>query len=107
MNTLPLDITFHAAQRMRQRGIRESDLDVVLQLAEEIRPDVYFLSHRAAQRAIERLKRRIRKIEKMKGVTAVICDGHIVTTYKTIRSNKRHRRHRTTRTNFKRSKFNP
>ena len=38
MGALPINITRHAAERMRQRGIRESDLDVILELAEEIRP---------------------------------------------------------------------
>ena len=88
MGALPVNITRHAAERMRQRGIRESDLDVVLELAEEIRPDVYFLSYKAAHRAIEQLKRQIRKIEKMKGVTMVICNGRVVTTYKSIRGGK-------------------
>ena len=92
MSALPVSITRHAADRMRQRGIRESNLNIILELAEEIRPDVYFLSDKAAHQEIQRLKQRIRKIEKMKGVVVVISNGRIVTTYKSIKGGKHRRR---------------
>ena len=53
MSNLVLEITLHAEMRMRQRGIRESDLELLLRCGREVRPDVYRLTRKAAQSEIE------------------------------------------------------
>ena len=86
----------HAEQRMGQRGIRPSGLDLVLRHGSIIDGDthaIYFLKSKDAQREIERLnnqirylKRDIQMLERMRGVKVVVADGTVVTCY---RSNQR------------------
>ncbi|MDE0046750.1 MAG: hypothetical protein OXU19_12970 [bacterium] len=105
----------HAETRMRQRGLRPSDPDVVLLHGSQIGGDIheiYFLKHKDAQREIDRLKGEIRRLkqaqgsfdstdrerevrrlkhdihalERLRGRKLVVAEGMVVTFY---RSNRR------------------
>lgn len=76
-----LHITRHAQTRMSQRGIRESDPDVILALGTEIGPDRIMLMKQDARKEIEALKKRIANIERLTGKVLVVSDGCLVTAY--------------------------
>ena len=114
MNTLVL--SRHAEARMRQRGMRPCDLELIWRYGSAIGDDheVYFLKHKDAQREIDRLngeirrqarsqtpparmdreretrrlKREIQMLERLKGRKLVVAGGTVVTCY---RSNRRDR----------------
>ena len=110
----------HAETRMRQRGMRPSDPDIILRCGSEVGGDIhgiYFLKHKDAQREIDNLQGQIRRLrqvqvsfadninrereirrlkceihtlERLRGRKLVVADGAIVTCY---RSNRRDRKH--------------
>ena len=95
---LDIHVTRHAQERLRQRGYRDTDITMLLRVAEPFGEDVYRLSNQVAQRAIERLKGAIRQIERLTGSIAVICEGALVTIHhgeKALRSrnSKKERRY--------------
>ena len=71
---------------MRQRGLRTSDLDLILRCASEIGKDIYFLSRKNANREICRRKHEIQALERLQGHKVVVADETVVTCY---RSNRR------------------
>ena len=76
-----LTITRHGETRMSQRGIRETDLDLLLEHGTEIGRNRIMLKNQDAARVIRAHKNQIAKIERLKGKVLVITDGHLVTTY--------------------------
>ena len=113
-----LVLSRHAETRMRQRGMRPRDLELVWRYGSAISGDdheVYFLKHKDAQREIDRLNGEIRGqtrsqgpsarmdreremhrlkpeihvLERLRGRKLVVTDGTVVTCY---RSNRRDRK---------------
>lgn len=109
MSTLIL--SRHAETRMRQRGMRSSDLGFILRCGSEIggdTHDIYFLKRKDAQREIgrlqgvirrlkhqrgfasctdrereiRRLKLHIHTLERLRGRKLVVADGIVVTCYR-------------------------
>ena len=76
-----LHITRHAETRMSQRGLRKSDLDVILALGTGIGRDRIMLMKQDAVKEIESLKKQIANIERLTGKVLVVSDGHLVTAY--------------------------
>ena len=71
MNALVL--SRHAETRMRQRGMRPRDLELVWRHGSAIGGgdrEVYFLKHKDAQREIDRLSGEIRRQARSRGLTA-------------------------------------
>lgn len=87
MNNLAL--SKHADRRMRQRGLRLADLDLMLMCASEIGEDVYFLSRKDAEREIQRRKREIQILERLRGQKVVVADETVVTCYRSGRSDQK------------------
>lgn len=78
-------LTRHAEARMRQRGYRDRDIAVVLDAATRIDGDAWFLSNRDAQREIDRRRREIVELERLRG-TRFVTDGEtIITVYRAAR----------------------
>ena len=71
-------LTNHAKVRMRQRGYRGFDIDLVLRYGTEGQEAVV-LTHSDAQRGVERLKKEIQALERLSG-TAVVTAGEVVQT---------------------------
>ena len=68
-----LILSRHAETRMRQRGMRPSDLDLILRCGSVIGGDihdVYFLKNKDAQREIDRLSGEIRRQEQSRSPCA-------------------------------------
>ena len=107
----------HAEARMSQRGLRPSDLDLILRLGSEIDGDIhdiYYLGRKDVERATDRLdgeilllthsqgafagenrereihrrKRKIQRNERLTDRKLVVANGTVVTCY---RSNRRDR----------------
>lgn len=78
----------HALRRIRQRGLRETDLDRLERHGEEF-DDGYLMSNRRIDQCITQLKSEIQRLERLKGVVLIEQDNTLVTVY---RSNRRRQR---------------
>ena len=116
MNALVL--SRHAETRMRQRGMRPRDLELLWRYGSAIGDDdreVYFLKHKDAQREIDRLNGEIRRqarsqdltaridlerethrlkheihmLERLRGRKLVVSDGTVVTCYRSSRRDRK------------------
>ncbi len=78
-----MQTTYHAHQRMNQRGITKKMIDIVLEYGEPVQ-DKAVLGKKDAQRLIEDMKDKMRILQKIcdKGGVVVVAEGEtIVTTY--------------------------
>jgi len=93
---LDLYFTNHAEARMRQRGFRKADVDLVLRVATRIADDAFFLTDKDAAREIERRRREIQQLERLRGSKFILEGGALITLYhadpKPSRSGGRKRR---------------
>lgn len=87
MNALAL--SNHAEARMRQRGVRISDLELILGCASEIGEDIYFLSRKDADREIRRRKHEIQALQRLQGQKIVVADDTVVTCYRSRRRDQK------------------
>ena len=65
-------ITRHAEVRMQQRGLRNSDLTFLLEVATQVAPDAYLLTRADAEREIAQRKREIQRLERLRGQKVVV-----------------------------------
>lgn len=77
-----LYFTNHAEARVRQRGIRESDIPVIVAAGTPIDDDSVFLLARDVDREIQRRKREICALERLRGCRVVIEGQTVVTIYR-------------------------
>lgn len=89
--SLDVSVTRHAAIRMRQRGFRENDLGIVLELGRESEDGKLILADSDIDDAILAMRRDIARLDRLRGTTAVVVDGRVVTIYKGDRNARRHR----------------
>lgn len=82
-------LTRHAEMRMRQRGLRDDDLRLLLKTASQVSPDAYMLTERDAACEIAIRKREIQSLERLKGCKVVVEDGTIITCYRAHRKNQK------------------
>lgn len=78
---LDLRITHHAEARMRQRGFRKADVDLILSVATRVADDAFFLTDRDASREIEQRKREIQQLERLRGSKIIVEGGALITLY--------------------------
>ena len=83
-------LTAHAETRMRQRGMRDADLDLILNCATQVAPDAYMLTRKDAAREVARRKREIQQLERLCG-SKVVVDGETVLTCYHSRPNDQRR----------------
>lgn len=74
--------TRHAEMRMRQRGVRERDISLIMECATRIDDETWFMRERDARREIENRKREIQALERLAGWKAVVRGAHVVTAYR-------------------------
>ena len=84
-----IKVTRHAEARMSQRGIRWSDIEVLLEHGTETGPDRIMLTNRDAARLISGLKKQIAMVERVVGKEAVVANGVLVTAYHRTRPDRR------------------
>ena len=78
---IELVVTRHAEARMSQRGIKKTDLEVLLAHGIDIGRNRIMLTKRDAAKEIEILKKQITCLERLSGKVLVVSDGHLVTSY--------------------------
>ena len=74
-------LTKHADVRIRQRGLRDDDINLVLLTASSIGPDAYMLTAQDAAREIARRKHEIQTLERLKGCKLVVEGDSIISCY--------------------------
>jgi hypothetical protein len=72
----------HAEARAQQRGIRESDIPVIVAAGTPVDDDSVFLLARDVDREIQRRKREISALERLRGCRVVIEGQTVVTIYR-------------------------
>ena len=73
--------TRHGKTRMQQRGMRKSDIPIILAYGTQIDDETYFMRNRDAAREIETRKREIQALSRLVNRKVVIRDGRVITTY--------------------------
>ena len=73
---------------MSQRGIRRSDLDILLAHGTEVSPDRFRLRKRDAAQLIRNLKEQIARLERLTDKEIVVADGWLITAYHRTRPSK-------------------
>ena len=76
-----LVLSKHAEERMQQRGMRPSDIQLICEFGTETR-DGYFLRSRDKARAISDLKNLIGRLEHLDSRYVVVDGNHVLTAYK-------------------------
>lgn len=67
---------------MRQRGMRTSDVELIIGCATLVGDDVYFLSFKDAEREICRRKREIQTLQRLRNRKVVVACDRVVTCYR-------------------------
>jgi hypothetical protein len=75
----PLTLTHHAEARIRQRGLRERDVALVLDAATPLADDAWLLTASDADREIAIRKREIEQLQRLRGCKVVVAGDAIVT----------------------------
>lgn len=75
----------HAEARAQQRGIRESDIPLIVAVGTAVDDDSIFLKERDVDREIQQLKRRISALKRLSGCRVVLGGETVVTVYRPSR----------------------
>ena len=87
----PMDnlyMTEHVLQRIRQRGLRESDLEFVVEFGSEVADGIY-LRDRDARNIIEHAKAIIDLATRLRRTYVVLEGDKLITTYRPARKTER------------------
>lgn len=80
--------TRHAEKRMRQRGLRDTDIPLMMNAATALADDALLMTNADIAREIAECKRKIQQLERLRGVV-VVAGRTVVTAYHSRRSNQR------------------
>ena len=80
-----LSYTRHAETRMQQRGIRKSDIALILACAAQIDDETWIFLNRDVSRQIESRKREIRTLERLANRKIVVREDSVITAYSSRR----------------------
>lgn len=87
-----LTLSHHARTRMRQRGLRLPDLELIFHCATQINDDTCFLSRKDVEREIRCRKREIQALERLEGQKLIVADDTVVTCYRSSRRDQKRMR---------------
>jgi hypothetical protein len=79
VNITDLALTRHAEVRIRQRGLRDADVALLMTAATPVGGDAWLMTNIDAAREIAKRKREIQQIERLRGMKVVV-DGNVVVT---------------------------
>lgn len=82
-------MTHHAGARIRQRGLRDDDIRLLLKASSQISSEIYLLTEHDAAREISLRKREIQSLERLRGCKIVVEQGYIVTCYHASSKNQK------------------
>jgi hypothetical protein len=78
-------LTRHAEARIRQRGLRESDLAVIVAAGTPVDGDSLLLLAQDVEREIRRRKQEIGTLERLRGCRIILAGETVVTVYRPSR----------------------
>ncbi len=78
----------HAEERIRQRGVRESDVSFVLRYGTPV-PDGYVLRPRDVAEAETELKRTLARLERLKGTFVAVEEDTVLSVYRPCKVRRR------------------
>ncbi|NCA72151.1 MAG: DUF4258 domain-containing protein [Sphingobacteriia bacterium] len=84
-----LTLTQHAQSRIRQRGLRESDIAMIVATGTAVDADSLLLLAQDVDREIRRRKQEIGALERLRGCRVVIAGDQVVTVYRPSRRTER------------------
>ena len=76
-----LSLTHHAQARMRQRGFKEEDADLVFRVGTRVADDAFLLTDKDAARAIRKRKQEIQQLERLRGSKVIVEGETLITLY--------------------------
>ena len=88
MSGQALDLSPHAAARLRQRGLRERDLMLVLECGTPGK-DAVLLTQKDVAREVATCRRRIAQLERLAGTAVFTAESVVVTVYRPDRKRTR------------------
>ena len=83
------NLTSHAKARIRQRGLRDDDLKLVLATASQVSSDAYLLTRKDVKREIAIRKQEIRQLQRLESCKVVVVGEDVVTCYHADRAAQR------------------
>jgi len=89
---MSLDLTRHAEQRLRQRGLRECDLEFVLRHGSHL-GDAVVLTNKDAEAAIAERRREIARLTRLRGTAVFTKESAVVTVFRPSDAQLRQMRH--------------
>lgn len=88
-----LSLTRHAEARMRQRGYKDDDVDLVFRVGTRVADDAFLLTDKDAARAIRKRKQEIQQLERLRGSQVIVEGETLITLYHTtMRPRRRNRK---------------
>lgn len=84
-----LHLSKHAHARIRQRGYREADVDLVLAYGTECE-EATVLTDADTARAVEEHKRAIQRLERLRGTAVIVVEDIVASVYRPDRVKLRH-----------------
>lgn len=84
-----LSLTPHAEIRLRQRGLCDADLDLILELASPIGAEEWMMTRADIALEISRLKNRIQHVERLSGMKVVLRGDAVITVYRSNPNDQR------------------
>ena len=88
-----LTLTHHAQARMRQRGFKEEDADLIFRVGTRVADDAFLLTDKDAACAIRKCKQEIQQLERLRGSKVIVEGETLITLYHaTLRPRREHRK---------------
>jgi hypothetical protein len=84
-----MNLTQHAQARIRQRGLRESDIPMIIAAGTAVDADSLLLLAQDVDREIRRRKQEIGALERLRGCRVVIAGDQVVTVYRPSRQTEK------------------
>jgi len=84
-----ISMTAHAQRRKQQRGFRNADISIVLQIATQVAPDAYMLTRADAAFEIAKRKGEIQQLERLSGSKIIIAGDTVITCYHAYREEQK------------------
>ena len=84
--------TKHGRQRANQRGFSQYDIELIRRCATPVDDDhceVYVLRNKDVEHEVSSLKRKIQRLEKMRGCKVVFADNQLITVHHTSRTHEK------------------
>lgn len=81
--------TRHGAMRMRQRGMKNGDVALILAYATQVDDETWMLREQDVNHAIRDCKQEIQALERLRNFKLVMCPDGVVTAYPSRHSDQK------------------